>query len=50
MTLGEKIRDVRKRTGLTQEELAKQVGISTMTIRRYESNERICPRPIYTKI
>lgn len=50
MRIGEKIKDIRKRAGLTQEELAKQVGVSTMTIRRYESNERICPRPTYTKI
>lgn len=50
MRVGEKIKDIRKRAGLTQEELAKQVGVSTMTIRRYESSERICLHPTYTKI
>lgn len=35
---------------MTQEELAKQVGLSTMSIRRYESSERICPQPEFSKI
>jgi len=39
--LGENIRHVRKIKGLTQEELAKKAGMSTMSIRRYENGERI---------
>lgn len=38
---GENIRHVRKIKGLTQEELAKKAGMSTMSIRRYENGERI---------
>lgn len=39
-TSGENIRALRKLCGLTQEELANKSGISTMSIRRYESNLR----------
>lgn len=39
--LGENIRHLRKVRGLTQEELAKKTGLSTMSIRRYENGERI---------
>ena len=39
--IGEKIKQYRKLKGLTQEELAKNSGLSTMSIRRYESGERI---------
>ena len=39
--LGENIRHLRKVRGMTQEELAKKAGLSTMSIRRYESGERI---------
>jgi len=38
---GRHIRQYRKIAGLTQEELARKIGISTMSIRRYESGERI---------
>lgn len=41
---GRYIRQYRKVAGLTQEELAQKVGISTMSIRRYESGERIASR------
>lgn len=41
---GKYIRQYRKVAGLTQEELAQKVGISTMSIRRYESGERIASR------
>ena len=40
MSIGERIRNRRKFLGLTQEELANKVQMSTMSIRRYESNER----------
>ena len=39
-TLGDKIRDTRKRHSLTQAELAERSGISTMSLRRYEADER----------
>ncbi len=37
---GEKIREKRKACGLTQAELAEKAGISMMSLRRYERNER----------
>ena len=39
--LNEVIRTLRKRRGLTQEQLAEQLGISVMTVRRWEWGERI---------
>lgn len=40
-TIGEKVRQTRKTKGITQEQLANLAGLSTMSIRRYESGERI---------
>ena len=40
MTLGENIRNARKKLGLTQADLAEQCEIATITIRQYESNRR----------
>ena len=48
--IGEKIKQYRKLKGLTQEELAKNSGLSTMSIRRYESGERIAPQETLLKI
>lgn len=48
--IGEQIRQHRKIKGLTQEELAKESGLSTMSIRRYESGERIAPQDNLVKI
>lgn len=48
--IGEQIRQHRKIKGLTQEELAKKSGLSTMSIRRYESGERIAPQSTLIKI
>ena len=48
--LGDKIRIGRKWNKITQEELAKLVGVSVMTIRRYESGERKPPKEILRKI
>lgn len=50
MGIGEKIKAARKQKGLTQKELAEQVGLSTMSIRRYESSKRVCPQPEFLKI
>lgn len=36
--LSDKIRDFRKKESLTQEELAEKVGVSLMTVRRWEDN------------
>lgn len=49
-TIGKVIRTSRKRKGLTQEELAKMVNISTMSIRRYERDERIIPKEVLNRI
>ena len=38
--LNEVIRTLRKRRGLTQEQLAEQLGISVMTVRRWEWGQR----------
>ena len=42
MTTGEKIRDLRKRQGLSQEALAGQLGLSRQAVSRWE-NENILP-------
>lgn len=47
---GKYIRQYRKIAGLTQEELAQKVGISTMSIRRYESGERVATRELIKAI
>ena len=39
--LGDRIRELRKQSKMTQAELAEKVGVSLMTIRRYESGERV---------
>jgi len=41
MTTGEKIRYFRIKRGLSQEELARQAGISVNSIRKYEKNGRV---------
>lgn len=48
--IGEQIRQHRKVKGLTQEELAKASDLSTMSIRRYESGDRIAPQEALIKI
>lgn len=40
MTFGEKIRKLRKQKGLTQADLAKEVGVSVRTIRGWETEGR----------
>ncbi len=40
MGLGQNIKALRKKEGLTQEQLAKKIGISTITIRQYENGLR----------
>ena len=38
MTVGERIKDMRKRKNITQVDLAKRVGISKQTLYKYEHN------------
>lgn len=49
-TIGEKVRQTRKTEGMTQEKLANLTGLSTMSIRRYESGERIITDETLQKI
>ena len=40
MSVGEKIKEIRKSKGLTQKQLAEKIGIAEITIRKYEKGER----------
>ncbi|MCR5636963.1 MAG: helix-turn-helix domain-containing protein [Clostridiales bacterium] len=40
MKFGEKIKDARKKTGLSQEEFAKKIGVSLRTVTNYETGDR----------
>lgn len=40
MTIGEKIKEFRKKAGFTQKQLAKECGLAEITIRQYESGKR----------
>lgn len=40
MTIGQRIKDARKRSGLTQKGLAMQIGAATGTIQQYELGKR----------
>lgn len=40
MSIGQRIRDARKKAGLTQEQLAIACNVATITIRQYETNKR----------
>lgn len=44
LTIGERIKALRKAKGITQTELAEMTGIATITIRQYEAN-RYRPKP-----
>ena len=44
MEFGNKLRELRKESGLTQQQLAKQIGVTKSVISYYELNER-APSP-----
>ena len=48
--MGMRIRQSRKIKGLTQADLASRINVSTMSIRRYESGERIVTEEISKRI
>lgn len=51
MKFGEKLRDLRKKSGLTQAELAEKAGISLRTVNYYESGQTYPQkREIYTTL
>ena len=41
MEIGEKIKQLRKSSGLTQQQLGEKIGVSAISIRKYESGDRI---------
>lgn len=45
-----RIKELRKKAGLTQTELAEKTGVSLMSIRRYETGERIANFELLMKI
>ena len=49
-TIGDRIREQRKYKGLSQEQLAKKIGISVMSVRRYESSDRTPTEKVLTAI
>lgn len=51
MKFGEKVRDARVKAGLSQEDLAKKIGVSLRTITNYEVQERYPKkREVYSKL
>ena len=50
ITTGDILRTARKRAGLTQQQLAEQLGIAVMSVRRYESGTREPNMPMLTRI
>ena len=51
MTFGEKLKNLREAKGLSQEELAKALGVSRRTVSNYESGHRYPRyRSIYEKL
>lgn len=48
--IGKRLQEVRKRRGLNQQQLAKELGIGVSTLRLYENGERTAPIPVLVKI
>lgn len=49
MSLGEKLLDLRKKAGLSQEEVAEKVGVSRQTVSKWETNQTV-PELIKVKL
>ncbi len=49
-TIGERLRFLRKRLGLSQKEMAQKLGISRVALARYENNKRYPDTAILAKI
>ena len=45
MTLGQRIQELRKRAGLTQEQLAEQLGVTRQAVSKWESDPAVPGRP-----
>ena len=41
MTLGQRIQELRKRAGLTQEQLAEQLGVTRQAVSKWESDNGV---------
>ena len=50
MKIGEKIHRIRKERGYTAEQFAEMLGISTVSLRKYEDGERTPKEPMITEI
>ena len=50
MSLGQRIRDLRKRNGLTQTDLANKIGLQFGTVSKYEKDEISIPAENLSKI
>lgn len=50
MNIGEQIQEFRKKSGLSQSDLAQKVGISRNALYNYENNKRAIPVPLLIKI
>lgn len=50
ITTGDILRTARKRAGITQQQLAQQLGITAMSVRRYESGTREPNLPMLTRM
>jgi transcriptional regulator with XRE-family HTH domain len=49
MALGEKLLDLRKKSGLSQEEVAEKLGVSRQTVSKWETNQTV-PELIKAKL
>ena len=50
MNIGEMIKNLRNKKGLTQKELAEKAGIATITLQQYERNKREPRKEVLSKI
>ncbi|MCD4712925.1 MAG: helix-turn-helix domain-containing protein [Clostridiales bacterium] len=47
MSIGNLLRDIREKKGLTQKDTAAQLNMSASTLCKYETNQRNAPQPFY---